>query len=176
MVCSYCTWGIIAGEIETDAGVNTFERMMGFWTVGAVQDLAQIPLSGTASYGGHMVAFVEHNGTSYIERGDATFSVNFAASASNGTLTVTNFDGGGLTGTFSSIASQTPGHSFNGSVTGTGALSAVTGSHSGSFYTDSAGNAVAGLGGNVSGSGAVSGTPYRFEGVHVQTCSTGTCQ
>ena len=113
--CSYCTWGLIAGELETNSGVNTFERMMGFWTAGAVQDLVDLPLSGTATYGGHMVAFVNFNGATYIEHGDATFSVNFAASSSNGTLTVTNFDGGGLTGTFNSVASASPGHSFNGS-------------------------------------------------------------
>jgi hypothetical protein len=177
--CSYCTWGLIAGEIETDPGLNTFERVMGFWTAGAVQDLVDLPLSGTASYAGHMVAFVNYNGASYIEHGDATFSVNFAASASNGTLTVTNFDGGGLTGTFNSVASGGTGHSFNGSVTGTGALTGVSGSHDGSFYTDPAGNAVAGVGGSVTGQGTLADPSkglYRLDGVHVQTCSAGACQ
>ena len=173
--CSYCSWGIISGEIEPGSP-STFERLTGFWTAGAVQDFAQIPTSGSASYGGHMVAFVENNGAQYIEHGDATFSVNFAGATSNGTLTVTNFDGGGLTGSFSAIGSNAPGHSFTGSVTGTGALSGVSGSHAGSFYTNQAGNAVAGVGGKVFGSGTVGGNAYRFAGVHVQTCSTGACQ
>lgn len=173
--CSYCSWGLIAGEIEPSSP-STFERLLGFWTAGAVQDFAQIPTTGSASYGGHMVAFVEHNGAQYIEHGDATFSVNFSGATSNGTLTVTNFDGGGLSGTFSAIGSNSPGHSFTGSVSGTGALSGVSGSHAGSFYTNQAGNAVAGVGGKVFGSGTVGGNPYRFAGVHVQTCSSGTCQ
>jgi hypothetical protein len=174
--CSYCTWGLIAGEIETNSPANTFERMTGFWTAGAVQDLAQIPASGSASYEGHMIATVTHNGALYIEHGDAKFTVNFAASASSGTLTVTNFDGGGLTGNFSGISSESPGHSFSGSLSGTGALSGVSGGHSSSFYTDSAGNAVAGLGGEIYGNGTVAGTDYIFGGVHVQTCSGGACQ
>ncbi len=123
-----------------------------------------------------MVAFVEHNGAQYIEHGNATFSVNFSGVSSNGTLTVTNFDGGGLTGSFSAIGANSPGHSFIGSVSGTGALSGVSGSHAGSFFTNQAGNAVAGVGGKVFGSGTVGGNPYRFAGVHVQTCSSGTCQ
>ncbi len=173
--CSYCTWGLIAGEIEPSSP-STFERIMGFWTAGAVQDFSQIPSTGTASYGGHMVAFVENNGAQYIEHGDATFSVNFSSATSNGTLTITNFDGGGLTGSFSAIGSNAPGHSFTGSVTGTGALASVSGSHAGSFYTNQAGNAVAGVGGKVFGSGTVGGNAYRFSGVHVQTCTSGTCQ
>ncbi len=173
--CSYCSWGLIAGEIEPSSP-STFERLLGFWTAGAVQDFAQIPTAGSASYGGHMVAFVEHNGAQYIEHGNATFSVNFSGASSNGTLTVTNFDGGGLTGSFSAIGANSPGHSFTGSVSGTGALSGVSGSHAGSFFTNQAGNAVAGVGGKVFGSGTVGGNPYRFAGVHVQTCSSGTCQ
>ncbi len=43
--CSYCSWGLIAGEIEPSSP-STFERLLGFWTAGAVQDFAQIPTDG----------------------------------------------------------------------------------------------------------------------------------
>jgi hypothetical protein len=169
----YCTWGIITGEIET---ASTFERVIGFWTAGSVADLVQIPSSGSASYKGHMVASVLHNNALYMEHGDATFTVNFAASASSGTLTVTNFDGGGLTGTFSGIGSASPGHEFSGPLSGTGRLSSVSGGHKSSFYTDNTGNHVASIGGDIHANGTVDGTDYEVGGVHVQACSGGLCQ
>ncbi len=174
--CSYCTWGLIVGEIETDAAFNTFERMGGFWTAGAVQDITQIPLSGTASYSGHMVAFVEHKGAGYMEHGDATFAIDFSV-PTGGVLTVTNFDGGGLTGNTSGAINPASGsHVFTGTLAGTGALTGVSGTHAGSFYTNEAGNALAGVGGNLVGAGIVNGSAYRLSGVHVQTCSTGICK
>jgi len=170
----YCTWGLITGEIET---ASTFERVTGFWTAGSVADIAQIPMSGSASYKGHMVASVVHNNALYMEHGDATFTVNLAGSGSSGTLTVTNFDGGGLTGTFSSISSASPGgHSFSSNLSGTGRLSGVSGGHNSSFYTDKGGNHIAGIGGDIHANGTVDGTNYFVDGVHVQACSGGVCQ
>jgi hypothetical protein len=163
----------MTGEIET---ASTFERVTGFWTAGSVADIAQIPMSGSASYKGHMVASVFHNNALYMEHGDATFTVNLAGSASSGTLTVTNFDGGGLTGTFGGISGATPGHSFSGGLSGTGRLSGVSGGHNSSFYTDKGGNHIAGIGGDIYANGTVDGTNYFVDGVHVQACSGGLCQ
>ena len=173
--CTYCSWGLIRGEIAPSSPL-TFERFTGFWTAGAVQDLAQIPATGTATYGGHMVAFVNNNGAQYIEHGNTSVSVNFAGSGTNGTMTVSNFDGGGFTSTFSAVTATSPGHVFTGSMTGTGALSSVTGSMAGSFFTNAAGQAVAGMGGKVFGYGTVGGNAYRFGGIHLETCTTGACQ
>ncbi|MCX8230988.1 MAG: hypothetical protein OTJ45_04110, partial [Alphaproteobacteria bacterium] len=95
----------------------------------------------------------------------------------SGTLTVTNFDGGGLTGTFSSISSASPGgHSFSGGLSGTGRLSNVTGGHNSSFYTSNGGNHIAAIGGDIHANGTVEGTSYVVDGVHVQACSGGLCQ
>jgi len=102
--------------------------------------------------------------------------VNFAGSGTNGTMTVSNFDGGGFTSTFSAVSSTSPGHVFTGSMTGTGALSSVSGSMAGSFFTNAAGQAVAGMGGKVFGSGTVGGNAYRYGGIHLETCTTGACQ
>ena len=173
--CAYCSWGLISGEIDPSSPL-TFERFAGFWATGAVQDLAQIPSTGTATYGGHMVAMVDNNGSQYIEHGTTSVSVNFAGSGTNGTMTVSNFDGGGFTSTFSAVSSTSPGHVFTGSMTGTGALSSVSGSMAGSFFTNAAGQAVAGMGGKVFGSGTVGGNAYRYGGIHLETCTTGACQ
>lgn len=173
--CKFLSWGLWTAELEPSQ-VSTFERLTGTFVTGAVQDLTSIPASGTANYGGHFLANVINNNVSYIEHGDATFSVNFAGASSSGNLTITNFDGGGMTGSFSAISSATGGgHSFTGSVSGNGALSSVSGSMAGSFFASSSNN-VAEVGAHIGASGTVGGNAYSLSGTTAQTCTSGVCQ
>jgi hypothetical protein len=173
--CTYCGWGLLAGEMSLiGSGGEEFERFAGFWTAGSIKDITQVPMSGSASYQGHMVAFVERAGQVYIGRGSTTLTVNFGGTSTGGTLSVSNFDGGGLQGAFSGLAgSSTP--AFRGTLVGTGDLAGVNGSFDGAFFASSASNPVAAAGGAISGQGSAGGDPYRFSGIHLQTCASGAC-
>lgn len=173
--CTYCGWGLLAGEMRLiGSGGEEFERFAGFWTAGSIKDITQVPMSGSASYQGHMVAFVERAGQVYIGRGSTTLTVSFGGASTGGTLSVSNFDGGGLQGAFSGlVGSSTP--TFRGTLMGTGDLAGVSGSFDGAFFASSPSNPVAAAGGAISAQGSAGGDPYRFSGIHLQTCESGAC-
>jgi hypothetical protein len=124
--CEYLTWGYWAGEVRYTSGPRAGEtdRMhLGTWVAGELSSVAQIPVTGTASYTGHVVGNVANNGQHYLAAGAFQHSWNFGSRT--GTLAITKFDGVNFTGT--SSAPLTP-RDFSGTFTGGGRFGELNGS------------------------------------------------
>jgi hypothetical protein len=112
--CDYLQWGWWGGEIDTYAGVDTatgevLRRRDRFhlntWVAGVPTELADLPLTGTASFTGHAIGTVVrrdgdffsptgtpfNSGGMYLAAGTASLNYNFGSGS--GTFAVSNFDG-----------------------------------------------------------------------------------
>lgn len=152
--CDVTRWGFWSGtDNRTDANGNNVSDVGNLMTWVAGTPAVTIPTTGTATYGGHVIANVQNGNNAYIAAGNLINTVNFGART--GTSTVSGFDGGYYSGTLT-IA---PG-------TGTNILAASLTSQSrtmnlvGQFYqgaNDPAGE----MGGQVS----ISGPNYLGSGI-----------
>ncbi|WP_374631529.1 FecR domain-containing protein [Ferrovibrio sp.] len=129
--CEYLQWGWWITDItHNGAGSATpgqRDRVhMASWVAGDLPGLAEIPVTGTASFSGHATANVNNNGSRYVAFGSFSQSWNFATQAGN--VTISNFDGiAPITG----AVTAGNGRDFSGTLSATGGY---TGSLNGSFF------------------------------------------
>lgn len=114
--CEYTRWGGWAlsatRSIQQGAATQTDKADL-FWVAGRLSDPAEIPLTGTASYGGHIIGNFTDGGAQRQAAGNFSATVDFAAGS--GTMAVPNLDGRAYSGSFSQYS-----NAFGGSLTGTG--------------------------------------------------------
>jgi hypothetical protein len=118
--CQYLTWGYWQGDLNYQTGPRAGQRdyvTLGTWVTGNVTANVDLPLSGTATYAGHIIGNVENDaGRSYVAVGNYSNAWNFGSREGN--LNITNFDGANYAGS----TSGSPGTSnFSGNFTGTSA-------------------------------------------------------
>ncbi|MFC3230256.1 FecR domain-containing protein [Marinibaculum pumilum] len=93
--CAFLDWGFWSGAVSLQD--DSEERYhMASWVAGELPSLAQIPTTGTASYGGHIIGSVFNDGANYIAAGQMGANWNFAERA--GGFEVTGFDAANYTG------------------------------------------------------------------------------
>ncbi|MGE4061647.1 MAG: hypothetical protein AB7E69_22605, partial [Sphingomonadales bacterium] len=153
--CQYLTWGWWQGDIRYEEGPRTGERdriHLGTWVAGELPNVADLPLSGTATYSGHMIGNVENAFNKYVAAGSFTNQWDFGTRQGNFNA---SFDGADYAGTM--IGS--PAHvNFTGGIGDTNDLGR-TGSVAGSFFrspTDAAAYQA--------GSFSISGSNYKAVG------------
>ena len=129
--CDYLQWGWWITDISHDnASSPTPDQRdrvhMATWVAGELPSLAEIPVTGTATFDGHAIANVNNNGSRYVAIGSFSQSWNFATQAGN--VTISNFDGiAPITG----AVTAANGRDFAGTLSATGGY---TGSLNGSFF------------------------------------------
>ena len=164
--CDFLKWGFWGGELKPSGG--TFERIHGAtWVAGRIPDLADIPLTGTASYSGHVAVGVLDDGDSYFSTGNLAVVVDFGNNREldlqHHRLRQRHFSGTGI-----SIVSASAGHKFSGSVTGAGVHSGRSGSYLGSFIQNAtATDKVVEMGGHISLTGPNYDASGTFAGAKV---------
>lgn len=128
--CQYLTWGYWQGDIRYDAGPRTGERdrvHLGTWVAGELPNVVDLPISGTATYSGHMIGNVENTYNKYVAAGSFTNQWNFGTREGNFNA---SFDGANYAGTM--VGS--PAHvNFTGGIGDSNDLSR-TGTVNGSFF------------------------------------------
>jgi len=132
---------------------------LGQFVAGVIPTVAEVPLSGTATYNGHAIGDVSRGATRYLAAGN--FSMNYTF-GSGGSWQVNNFDGGSL------VASVSPGMpntaTYSGNLTGSFGGDTISGAVNGAFFKG-AGNPVGETGSRFDASGTVGGQPYAINGV-----------
>jgi len=155
--CTASSWGYFGFDVLHANGTDRLH--LGQFVAGNIP--ASVPVSGSGSYIGHAVGDIAVNGGARFKAaGNLSFTYNF--STATGTWSVTNFDGGSVSG---SIGSGTPGSptyglTFIGTTT---SLGGVSGSFSGAFFSNGSDTA-AETGGRFSGSGTGGSLNGIFQG------------
>ncbi len=165
--CPAVKFGWWGGRIRSDEGEDTYrdDVFPGTFVVGSLPDIADIPVSGTASYAGHAAAAIHNNGSTYAAVGSFTMNWNFATRT--GSAAVTGLDGrdyavGNLAAT---TANPRDFHGTLVQTAGTGVASPASGPIDGSFFSDG-NNPVRDTGGQFS---VTSGDGYRATGSFAAT-------
>jgi len=165
--CPAVKFGWWGGRIRSDEGEDIFrdDVFPGTFVVGALPDIADIPVSGTASYAGHVAAALHNNGSTYAAVGRFTMNWNFATRT--GSAAVTGLDGrdyavGDLAAT---TANPRDFHGTLFQTAGTGVDSPASGPIDGSFFSDG-NNPVRDTGGQFS---VTSGDGYHATGSFAAT-------
>ena len=114
-------WGFFFGDVVTTAGAREHAHLAS-WIAGKVPNAADLPITGTATYGGHAIGNVYSNGSIYTAVGSYANAWNFASRQGNVTM---NFDNATYTGT---TALATGSASFSGQINGSNRTGAVFGS------------------------------------------------
>ncbi len=119
--CQYLTWGYWQADLNYLEGARAGQRdyvTLGTWVAGTPTLDVDLPLSGTATYTGHIIGNVENDmGNSYVAVGKMDTTWDF--SSRSGGLTITNFDGANYSGsTFGSPGTGNFGGSFSGTSPG----------------------------------------------------------
>ncbi|MGE0660659.1 MAG: hypothetical protein AB7O63_14255 [Reyranellaceae bacterium] len=128
--CQYLSWGYWQGDLRYDAGPRTGERdrvHLGTWVAGELPDVADLPLTGTATYSGHMIGNVENNFNKYVAAGSFTNQWDFSDREGNFNAT---FDGANYQGTMTGSPANV---NFSGSIGDTNDLGRAGDVH-GSFF------------------------------------------
>ena len=128
--CQYLSWGYWQGDIRYDVGPRTGERdrvHLGTWVAGELPDVADLPLTGTATYSGHMIGNVENNFNKYVAAGSFTNQWDFSDREGNFNA---SFDGANYQGTMTGSPANV---NFSGPIGDTNDLSR-TGNVNGSFF------------------------------------------
>lgn len=102
--CEYLRWGYWSVRALVDRTTSDDPNDMAAvhiasWVAGEIPDAVDIPTTGTASYGGHIVGNVNNGASYYVSAGRFTQQYNFATDT--GTFSVTNFDGADYSGAVS---------------------------------------------------------------------------
>ncbi len=129
--CDYLQWGWWISDITHNDPMsstpNQRDRVhMATWVAGELPTVAEIPMSGTATFGGHAAANVNNNGSRYVAFGSFSQSWNFATKTGN--VTISNFDN---IAPISGAVSAANGRDFTGTLSAAGGF---TGSLNGSFF------------------------------------------
>jgi hypothetical protein len=153
--CEFTRWGFWSSTTSrTQNGQNVTDRThLGTWVAGRLPDQGEVPLTGTATYVGHVVASVRNQNAEYVAGGNLSNSINFGTRT--GTATVTGLDGTNYSG---SLSAQSDPRFYNGALAGN-----VGGRNMfmfGNLYRGSA-SPVGEMGGQVT----VSGTNYQASGI-----------
>jgi hypothetical protein len=149
--CQFLEWGYWLAE-GTDLSNNRDRLHLATWVTGVLPTTVEIPLTGTATYTGHINGSVDNNGARYQAVGSFQNSWDFASKS--GTVSVTNFDGANFSSV--SVSASSGGRDFAGSGSGTSGRSI---SLHGSFFKGGS-DAVAEQGGQFH----VMGTGYKAAG------------
>lgn len=149
--CQFLEWGYwIAEGVDTSSNNDRFH--LATWVAGQLPALVDIPMTGTATYTGHLNGSVDNNGSRYQAVGTFQNAWNF--STHSGAVTVTNFDGSNFSNV-SVSATSTNRRDFAGS--GSNGTKSI--SFHGSFFQGGS-DAVAEQGGQFH----VIGTNYKAAG------------
>ncbi len=131
--CSYLTWGYWQGDLNYISGDRAGQRdyvTLGTWVTGNLAASIDIPLTGTATYSGHIIGNVENEvGNSYVAVGNFSNAWNFGTES--GDISITNFDGADYSGTAYADYSKVR---FSGYFSGLGPASDRSGSLNGAFF------------------------------------------
>ncbi|MBM3505618.1 MAG: hypothetical protein FJX65_17340 [Alphaproteobacteria bacterium] len=161
--CAFLTWGLWGGEIQTGgSGEGSIYRMHAApWVAGVVTPYVNLPMHGSATYTGHVMANVVSGSASYLAAGNLRMGVDFATPSLT-SISVTNFDGGSFSGTGINVFSASGLNKFSsGTLTGAGGQAGRTANMNGSFFQNKTGTDVtAGVGGQFT----ASGTGYKAGG------------
>jgi len=103
--CDYTRWGAWVSTSQQQVSSSNFQDVMvGYWVAGRGISASDVPATGTASYGGHVIGNVSNNGYYSIAAGNLTTTVNFGSRT--GTAAVTGFDGVNYSGSLGLNASD----------------------------------------------------------------------
>ena len=136
--CQYSEWGYWIADIAGSAGRDHVH--LGTWVAGVLPSLPDIPLTGTATYNGHINGSVVSASAKYQAVGTFQNTWNFANNTGN--IAITNFDGVN----FSGSASASNRRDFSGSFSASAGGGVRNGQLKGSFFSGG-GDAVAEQGG-----------------------------
>lgn len=85
--CDYTRWGLWGSQSTQQ---QYYDTALGFWVAGRPTTVGEVPTQGQATYGGHVIAHIENNGSSYVASADFSNTVNFGSRT--GQVTVTGLD------------------------------------------------------------------------------------
>jgi hypothetical protein len=85
------------------------------WVAGRKSNSVDIPLSGTATYSGHMAGAIKNGANEYLSGSNFSYSANFGAPATS-SMSVTDLDGVTYAGTLPFVRAT---NTISGSITGT---------------------------------------------------------
>lgn len=96
--CAYTRWGFWSNESNrTVNGQNYSDRgHMMTWVAGQLPTIAEVPLSGSATYAGHVVASIKNGANEYLSGSNFTNQVNFGTRV--GAMNVSSLDGASYSG------------------------------------------------------------------------------
>lgn len=150
--CEYTRWGFWSSETNRDVSGDVLQDILhlGTWVAGRPTDPIQMPVTGSATYTGHVIASIKASGNEYVAAGNMGTAVNFDTRI--GSVNISNLDGRNYAGDIA-ISSN----AFGGTLNGTG-LGGPTMDVIGQFYDGPLGPARE-IGGSVliNGGGAYQG-------------------
>ncbi|MFT4274939.1 MAG: FecR domain-containing protein [Rhodopseudomonas sp.] len=148
--CDYTKWGFWSST--SDQGPYK-DLAQGFWVAGRPTTAGEVPLSGQATYAGHVAAAIQNAGSIYYAAGAFSNTVNFATRT--GQVSVTGLDGTNYAGQVYLTQGST---AFGGSLAGN--VGGRNMALEGAFFRGVA-SPVGEMGGNVS----ISGPSYLGAGI-----------
>jgi len=97
--CDYTKWGFWSTNTQRSSllgGTRNDRGHMMPWVAGQLPNKVEVPRTGTATYGGHVIANVQNGSNQYIASGNLLNTINFGTRT--GTSQVTNFDNSNYSG------------------------------------------------------------------------------
>lgn len=163
--CEFLTWGWWGGDVSygSSSTYNASGRdrvNLATYVAGTLTPSVNLPLTGTATYTGHMVGNVNNNGVSYIAAGSYQNAWNFANRNGVATITFdgTTFGGGTTANTFNTAGTVTFGTQGTPITSGNKSLTL-----NGAFFQNGTSNPAAGQAGNFAITNTT-GNPYKAAG------------
>jgi hypothetical protein len=148
--CDYTRWGVWASTSQQQISTSNYsDTALGYWVAGRAIGMNEVPLSGSASYAGHVIGVDNVNGA---VAGNLTTTVDFANRT--GTAAVAGFGGVNYSGTLGLGVSDP--RNITASLTGADRTMALNGS----FF-----RGVASPVGEMGGSMTVGGPSYVGSGI-----------
>jgi hypothetical protein len=117
-VCEYTRWGAWSADnyrLNSDMSEERDRAHIMLWVAGRKSDSVDIPLSGTATYSGHMAGAIKNGANEYLSGSNFSYSANFGAPATS-SMSVTDLDGVTYAGTLPFVRAT---NTISGSITGT---------------------------------------------------------
>ncbi|ABD07851.1 conserved hypothetical protein [Rhodopseudomonas palustris HaA2] len=148
--CDYTRWGLWTSQ---STQYSYYDSLVGFWVAGRPTTAGEVPLTGQATYAGHVVAAIENQSATYIATGNFQNTVNFGNRT--GAVTVTGLDSTNYAGQVQFM--QDPRY-FAGSLAGDAGARQMA--LTGSFF-----RGVSSPVGEMGGSVAITGTNYLGGGI-----------
>ncbi len=126
--CEYTRWGFWSSETNRGVSGDVLQDILhlGTWVAGRPTDAVSMPVTGSATYNGHVIASIKSGGSEYVAAGNMGTAVNFGTRT--GSVSISNLDGRNYSG---GIALNS--NAFGGTLNGTGA-GGVTMNVVGQFY------------------------------------------